>query len=68
MTNEQLELGIAGVRTPVSARRRRSRAHRAAWWFAHMRRIVDNAIDWSAAQPARPEQLWTDMAEHKHAA
>ena len=57
MTNEQMELGFGGVKIAGLTRSQR-RLTRAQWWFAHMRRIVDRAMDWPAAAEPRPEQIW----------
>ena len=57
MTNEQMELGFGGVKIAGLTRSQR-RLRRAQWWFAHMRRIVDRAMDWQAAAEPRPEQIW----------
>ncbi len=60
MNNEQLELGInpdiryRGAKTA----RREGRTPRAGWWFAHMRNIVNRAMDWETAGQPRPEQIW----------
>ena len=58
MTNEQLELGLNGAKLCIPATQRERRMTRAQWWFAHMRQIVDRAIDWKAAGEPRPEQTW----------
>ncbi|TAL00002.1 MAG: hypothetical protein EPO07_10240 [Verrucomicrobia bacterium] len=55
---QQLELGLNKDTTTQSARRANGKRPRAAWWFAQMRRLVDQAIDWQPAPPARPEQTW----------
>jgi hypothetical protein len=39
--------------------RRRARAR---WWFEQMHAVVDRALDWSAAPPARPEQTCLSLA------
>lgn len=57
MTNQQMELGFGGVKLAGLTRRER-RMTRAQWWFAHMRQIVDHAMDWQAAPEPRPEQTW----------
>ena len=56
----QLELGFAGRRTREFARQRR--VQRARWWFNQMRRVVDRAVGWPAASPARPEQVCLALA------
>jgi hypothetical protein len=57
MTNQQMELGFGTTTLAVRTRRER-RMTRARWWFAHMRQIVDRAMDWEAAGKGRPEQTW----------
>ena len=63
-TNQQLELGFNGL---PRARRRRTRrtVARANWWFARMRNIVEQAMDWSAAAEPRPEQIWIPGANRE---
>ena len=53
----QLELELNPTRhsRPVAARP--FRAPRAVWWFDHMRRIVDRAMDWPPAAPSQPGQF-----------
>jgi len=58
MTNEQMELGLGGVKFVTPPSRRAGRIQRAAWWFAQMRQIVDRAVDWQPAGEPRPEQIW----------
>jgi len=55
-TNEQLELGLAGLK--MTAAEPRSRIARANWWFAQMRGVVERAMDWSLPAQSRPEQIW----------
>jgi hypothetical protein len=57
-TNQQMELSLDKNRTCSSINRRQRRLHRANWWFDRMREVVDKAIDWQPAPPARPEQIW----------
>ncbi len=64
-TNEQLELGFNGVQILAGAAPRDSRIARANWWFARMRTIVENAMDWSAAAEPRPEQIWIPGAHRE---
>ena len=56
----QLELGFAGRRSRGLARQRRTQ--RANWWFTQMRRVVDGAVAWQTAGPARPEQVYLTLA------
>jgi hypothetical protein len=58
MTNEQMELGLNGMKFVGQTGRRANRMQRAAWWFAQMRQIVNRAVDWQPAGDARPEQIW----------
>jgi hypothetical protein len=48
-TNNQLELSINGGQRRGSRGGQDERMARAAWWFAHMRRVVAEAADWQAA-------------------
>jgi hypothetical protein len=57
-TNEQLELGFNGTQTRIFGRRREHRVARGKWWFARMREVVENAMDWQAEAGPRPEQGW----------
>jgi len=57
-TNEQMELVLGKATTCLSAKRSQRRLSRANWWFDHMREVVDRAIDWRPAPPARPEQIY----------
>jgi hypothetical protein len=58
MTNEQMELGLSKSQACRSVNRRQRRLGRANWWFQQMREVVDKALDWQPAPPARPEQIW----------
>ncbi|MFM2082971.1 MAG: hypothetical protein RL380_1662 [Verrucomicrobiota bacterium] len=58
-TTNQLELGFNGQRTTNAvALQRQQKLHRAKWWFAQMRRAIDNAVDWQPTPVAPPEQTW----------
>ena len=56
MTNEQLELGFNQNTACNFGRKRESRLARGQWWFARMREVVANSIDWTEANPSRPQQ------------
>ena len=58
--NEQLELGFNPDRQRRAANgaRQGGRIARAAWWFARMREVVEQAMDWNAVGEPRPEQIW----------
>jgi hypothetical protein len=64
----QLELGFAGKRAgePAWLTRRQRRTQRAQWWFRQMRRVVDRAMDWQTAPPARPEQAYLTLARRRN--
>ncbi|HEX4263569.1 MAG TPA: hypothetical protein VH597_04455 [Verrucomicrobiae bacterium] len=57
-TNEQMELEIGKANACTSNRRPQRRLSRANWWFQQMREVVDKAVDWQPAPPARPEQIY----------
>jgi hypothetical protein len=56
-TDAQLELQLQNRQRCVArtASRRRTNAQR---WFNRMRQIVDDAVEWRPAQPARPYQTY----------
>jgi hypothetical protein len=55
---KQMELGIEKVRNCPSTQRPQRRMSRANWWFQQMREVVDRAVDWQSAPPARPQQIY----------
>jgi len=57
-TNEQMELVLSKTNACKSANRSQRRLSRANWWFQQMREVVDKAVDWQPARPARPEQIY----------
>ncbi len=62
MNKQQMEMSFdrnAPARRPHGRQQRRSRAQ---WWFSQMRRVVDGALDWQVAPPARPEQIYLTLA------
>ncbi|HVU28190.1 MAG TPA: hypothetical protein VHG71_10715 [Verrucomicrobiae bacterium] len=63
-TDKQLELGFNGV-APGRFARREKRIVRASWWFAQMREVVANAMDWQANSQPRPEQIWMPGANRE---
>jgi hypothetical protein len=64
-TDQQLELGLNNGHTRILGRRRESRVARGQWWFARMREVVENAIDWRADAQPRPEQIWMPGANRE---
>jgi hypothetical protein len=64
MNKLQLEMSFdASTSFSPRLRVRQRRQSRAQWWFAQMRRVVDQALDWKPAPPARPEQSYLRLAE-----
>ncbi len=62
MTNQQLELGFNQQQDQATnpcgyGRKRESRVARGQWWFARMREVVANSVDWRQAVQPRPEQI-----------
>lgn len=64
-TNEQLELGFNGLQHHAPGGKHEDRIVRAAWWFAQMRRIVANAMDWQTASQPQTNQTWFPGASSK---
>ena len=64
-TDNQLELGFNGIIPRPNAARREGRIARANWWFARMRDIVENAMDWEVVGEPRPEQIWIPGASRE---
>ncbi len=62
MIEGQLELSLSNARGCQPLGRRQRHLSRARWWFDRMRRVVDRAMDWAPAPPARPEQIWFPQA------
>jgi hypothetical protein len=59
---EQLEMGLgANVKAQQCPRRSQQRRQRAQWWFHQMRVLVNSAVDWKPAPPARPEQTYLSL-------
>ena len=62
MNKEQLEIRFQGNSPRRGPLRSQQRRNRARWWFNQMRQVVDSALDWKAAPPARPEQTFFGLA------
>ena len=62
MSNTQMELGFEGAQRAMTPRRRETRATRAAWWFSQMRRVVDQAAEWTPSSSAPSEQIHLPLA------
>jgi len=65
MINGQLELSLTNARGCHPLSRRQRHLNRARWWFERMRQVVDRAIEWTPAPPARPEQTWFPNASRQ---
>lgn len=57
-TNQQLELGFNTPQRRPPEPKHTDRMARAAWWFAQMRQMVANAMDWQAAGQPPAGQSW----------
>jgi hypothetical protein len=57
-TNEQLELGFNGLQLRAPEPKQADRMARAAWWFAQMRRMVAEAMEWPAAGQQNAGRNW----------
>ena len=62
MNTEQMEIGF-DASLPRSSRRGVRRHQRARWWFGRMREVVNQALDWTSAPPARPQQTYLELAK-----
>ena len=68
MTNEQLELSLAGGKQITPPPHRAGRVARAAWWFGQMRKVVNGAMDWNNTPEPRPEQSWLEISHRRQSA
>lgn len=57
-----MEIQFEEARRPCSRRHPPARRTVARWWFARMRQVVDQAWDWNAGPPARPQQTYLTLA------
>jgi len=62
MQKQQIEIDFTEPPILCSRGRGQPRLTRARWWFAQMRRVVDQAWDWNAEPRARPEQTYLELA------
>jgi hypothetical protein len=53
-----MELTLTGKPVRRGRLERQNRRRRAQWWFDRMRQVVDSAMEWRPAPPARPEQVY----------
>jgi hypothetical protein len=59
---DQMELSLTGKAARRARQARQNRRRRAQWWFARMRKVVDSAMEWRPAPPARPEQVYMRLS------
>jgi hypothetical protein len=57
-----MELSLDAKTLRAARQGRRQRRQRAQWWFGQMRRVVDAALEWRPAPPARPAQVYFALA------
>jgi hypothetical protein len=62
MKRQQLEMAFEGAGKLSWSERRQRRQSRAQWWFAQMRRVVNQALDWKPVPAARAEQGYLGLA------
>ena len=62
---DQMELGLDARTRRFARQAAQKRRQRAQWWFGQMRRAVDAALEWSPSPPARPVQVYFEMAARK---
>jgi hypothetical protein len=65
MNKQQLEMTFEGANQSSPPARRQRRQSRAQWWFAQMRRVVNQAFDWKPVPAARPEQGYFGLAHSR---
>jgi hypothetical protein len=58
---DQMELSLNGKKARRGRLARPNRRQRAQWWFSRMRQVVDKAMEWRPAPPARPEQVYMTL-------
>ena len=62
INQQQLEIGLDANAKSSCARPAQQRRKRAQWWFHQMRVLVDSAVEWTPAPPARPEQTYFTLS------
>jgi hypothetical protein len=62
INTNQMELGFDKQSVTPEIAQRQRRLSRAQWWFKQMHRVVDLAMEWKPAPPARPEQVYFALA------
>ena len=59
---QQMEMGLEANGPSRCRPRAPQRRKRAQWWFQQMRVLVNSAVDWRPAPPARPEQTYFSLS------
>lgn len=57
ISTQQLEISLTSRYRRGRRPSRPCRVQRARWWFSQMRRVVDQAADWTPASAVRTEQF-----------
>ena len=63
--SHQMEMSFQPGAARSQETRRALARKTAQWWFQHMRRIVADAIDWSAPTPPRAAQISLALSDGK---
>ena len=58
----QMEMTLDARSRRRARKDRRPRRQRAQWWFGQMRRGVGTAMEWRPETPARPSQVYLELA------
>ena len=58
LCTRQMELGLERRAAASRAAQRQRARERAQWWFGHMRRVVNMAMEWKPEPGERSEQLF----------
>jgi hypothetical protein len=62
---DQMELGFSARHNRRRNQKGLERQRRAQWWFARMRGVVNGALEWHGAPPARPEQVYMPLGSSR---
>ncbi len=62
MNSQQLEISLTSRYRRGRRASRPCRVQRARWWFSQMRRVVDQAVDWTPSATVRTEQTHLPLA------
>lgn len=65
ISRQQMEMSFDNTAAFRPVIRSQKRLSRARWWFTEMYALVDRAIDWRPAPPARPEQTYLTLSRNR---